>query len=143
MISSICNMPGIQDWRMTPLVNVSQMFDEHIKSRNQHLMENGNNRESNNQEHPARDNGNMWKEKVSEFFSEKLNLSSQDGEWRKKIPSLNLTANHLMIDGQLVRFQGMIQVYIYMIPFNINFQLRQIRKIGGVPICILCQRCTF
>ena len=104
MISSVCNMPGIQDWRMTPLVNVSQMFDEQIKSRDQHL-ENRNNEGRIDQEHSARDNGNQWKKKVSEFFSEKLNLSSQGGEWRKKIPSLNLTANHILVDGQLVRFQ--------------------------------------
>ena len=83
-----------------------------IKSRDQHL-ENRNNEGRIDQEHSARDNGNQWKKKVSEFFSEKLNLSSQGGEWRKTIPSLNLTANHILVDGQLVRFQGMIQVSIF------------------------------
>ena len=95
MTSSNFNMPGIQDWRRTPLVNVSQIFEEHTRSRNP--------------EH-AGSNENVWKTKVSDFFAQKLNITSASEEWKKEIPSLNAIPNHLLIDGQLVRFQGMIQV---------------------------------
>ena len=111
MIPSTCSMPGVQDWRMTPLVNVTQLFEEHTKTRNQNLVENRIAEAEIHQQGSARNNESEWKNKVSSFFEEKLKLSSQDVEWRKQIPSLNLTANHLLTDGQMVRFQGMIQVF--------------------------------
>merc|ERR1712226_1293616 len=61
-----------------------------------------------NQEH-AGSNENVWKTKVSDFFAQKLNITSASEEWKKEIPFLNAIPNHLLIDGQLVRFQGMIQ----------------------------------
>lgn len=100
-------MPGIQDWRMTPLVNISQKFDEDIKSRDQALHLNGNDGIA-MQQQSLSGSENQWKQNVSEFFAEKLKLTSND-EWRKEIPSINITPNHLLIDGQLVRFEGMIQ----------------------------------
>ena len=106
MTSSECKMPVIQDWRMTPLVNISQKFDEDIKSRDQALHLNGNDAM---QQQSLGGSENQWKQNVSEFFAEKLKLTSND-EWRKEIPSINITPNHLLIDGQLVRFEGMIQV---------------------------------
>ena len=108
MTSSECKMPGIQDWRMTPLVNISQKFDEDIKSRDQALHLNGDDGIAMQQQQSLSDSENQWKQNVSEFFAEKLKLTSND-EWRKEIPSLNITPNHLLIDGQLVRFEGMIQ----------------------------------
>ena len=102
-------MPGIQDWRMTPLVNISQKFDEDIKSRDQALHLNGDDGIAMQQQRSLSDSENQWKQNVSEFFAEKLKFTSNE-EWRKEIPSLNITPNHLLIDGQLVRFEGMIQV---------------------------------
>ena len=97
-------MPGIQDWRMTPLQNVSQIYEEHIKNRQPQASPNV---ERGINQLPAESN---WKDKVSEFFGSKLNVSAPGTEWRKQIPSINVTPNHLLTDGQLVRFQGMIQV---------------------------------
>ena len=88
MSSSTTTMPGIQDWRITPLVNVSQIFEQNIEAVDK----------------------NQWKGKVTEFFHNKLNISLENAEWKNSIPSLNHTPNHQLVDGQLVRFQGMIQV---------------------------------
>ena len=93
-------MPGIQDWRITPLVNVSQIFEQQNKARNQDT----------HQIEP--EDRNKWKTEVTEFFNKKLNISTENAEWKKCIPSLNYTPNHLLVDGQLVRFQGMIQVNV-------------------------------
>ena len=95
MSSSDTSMPGIQDWRITPLVYVSQIFEQ-------------------NNETPFNANfdRNQWKAKVTDFFHQKLNITAEGTEWKKQIPSLNFTPNHLLVDGQLVRFQGMIQVII-------------------------------
>ena len=112
-------MPGIQDWRMTPLQNVSEMFEEHVKRR-QSQAENGNVGVGINQVHADNGSQSQWMKKVSEFFATKLNMTSSDEEWRKQIPSLNVTTNHHLIDGQMVRFRGMIQVnccYV-MYPFD-------------------------
>ena len=49
---------------------------------------------------------------MTDYFHEKLNITADGTEWKKQIPSLNYTPNHLLIDGQLVRFQGMIQVIL-------------------------------
>ena len=87
-------MPGIEDWRITPLRNISQIFEEHIRISSE----------------GGGDNTNPWTKKVGDFFVSRLNLDSSDGEWRKQIPSLNVIPNHHLIDGQLVRFRGMIQV---------------------------------
>ena len=100
-------MPGIQDWRMTPLQNVSKMFEEHVIRQRQ--PENRNEVEA-NQVQADNENEGQWTKKVSEFFATKLNITSPDEDWRKEIPSLNVTSNHHLVDGQLVRFRGMIQV---------------------------------
>ena len=83
------------------------MFEEHV--RRQRQPENRNEVEANQVQE---DNGNegQWTKKVSEFFATKLNITSPDEDWRKKIPSLNVTSNHHLVDGQIVRFRGMIQV---------------------------------
>ena len=86
-------MPGIQDWRITPLVNVSQIFEQ-----------------CNETTSTGNIDRNQWKAKVTDFFQQKLNITAENVEWKKHIPSLNFTPNHLLVDGQLVRFQGMIQV---------------------------------
>ena len=95
MSSSDISMPGIQDWRITPLVNVSQIFEQ-----------------NNGSPSNANFDRNQWKAKVTDFFHQKLNITADGTEWKKQIPSLNFTPNHLLVDGQLVRFQGMIQVII-------------------------------
>ena len=98
MSSSDTSMPGIQDWRITPLVNVSQIFEQ-------------NNENSSN----ANYDRNQWKAKVTDYFHKKLNITAESTEWKKQIPSLNYTPNHLLVDGQLVRFQGMIQVILVLV----------------------------
>ena len=92
-------MPGIQDWRITPLVNVSKIFEQQ-KARNQDTHQND------------PENRNKWKTEVTDFFGKKLNISDENTEWKKCIPSLNYTPNHFLVDGQLVQFQGMIQVNV-------------------------------
>ena len=101
-------MPGIQDWRMTPHQNVSQMFEEHVRRR-QRQSENRNEVEGNQVQE---DNGNECQltKKISDFFATILIITSPEEDWRKKIPSLNVTSNHHLVDGQMVRFRGMIQV---------------------------------
>ena len=80
-------MPGIVDWRTTPLNVIDQIFTDHHKS-----------------DGSAGDTKN-WQENVSKFFQDKLGPE----EWHQ-IPSLNASPNHSLVDGQIVRFRGMIQV---------------------------------
>jgi hypothetical protein len=77
-------MPGIVDWRTSPLQIVDQIF----------------------QENKGNNSGVKWHETVDKFFLEKL---KPENGWNK-IPSLNSSPNHSFVDGQIVRFRGMIQV---------------------------------
>ena len=76
-------MPGIVDWQTSPLQIVDQIFQENRTS-----------------------DSLKWHEKVEKFFSEKV---GPENDW-SKIPSLNSAPNHSLVDGQIVRFRGMIQV---------------------------------
>jgi hypothetical protein len=76
-------MPGIDDWRNTPLQIIDSIF---------------------NNRHKSGDSKN-WQGNVSKFFQDKLGPT----EWHG-IPSLNVSPNHSLVDGQIVRFRGMIQV---------------------------------
>jgi hypothetical protein len=77
-------MPGIVDWRMSPLQIVDQIFDESQKS--------------------SSGNSN-WALTVESFFKEKFCQVDLN-----EFPSLNSAPNHSLVDGQIVRFRGMIQV---------------------------------
>ena len=82
-------MPGIVDWRTTPLQVIDQIFGEHQKTA------------------PL---GQTWTKNVEKFFADKLGPT----EWNQ-IPSLNVSPNHSLVDGQVVRFRGMIQVKLFAI----------------------------
>ena len=79
-------MPGIVDWRTSPLQVVDQIFQERQKSGSKDF---------------------SWHKNVEKFFKEKLAMIDLKG-----IPSLNSAPNHSLVDGQIVRFRGMIQVLI-------------------------------
>ncbi len=49
-----------------------------------------------------------WSQNVEKFFTEKL-VTNNESQW-KSIVSLNDTPNHMLLDGQMARFRGMIQV---------------------------------
>lgn len=76
-------MPGIVDWRTTPLQVIDQIFEDHQRTGSA---------------------GQTWTKNVEKFFTDKLGPT----EWNQ-IPSLNVSPNHSLVDGQVVRFRGMIQ----------------------------------
>ena len=82
-------MPSVEDWRTTPLQEINRLFKLEVKRRE----------ENPNQEH-------VWTEQIPKVFSDKLETLP---DFRKYIPSLNVTPNHELVDGQLVRFRCMIQ----------------------------------
>ena len=72
-------MPGIEDWASSPLSVIDQAFQSHLKD------------------------GSAWPSSVEKYFEEKL---SQDN---LQLVSINEVPNHMLSDGQLVRFRCMIQ----------------------------------
>jgi len=81
--STNCNMPVSEDMRTCPLTFVSKVYASH----------------------QGQGNEEPWETRAGNIFNEFL--SSPDVA--QSLPSLNLTPNHELTDGQLVRFRGMVQ----------------------------------
>ena len=98
-------MPSIDNWRITPLKEVGQIFDAAVARRNQEPVQDqaavaADDYDGGNHRPPS------WKEAVKTFFAAKF----EEPNWRTQIPDLDVIPNHELVDGQLVRFRGMIQV---------------------------------
>ena len=72
-------MPGIEDWISSPLTVVDQAFQSHLKD------------------------GVQWPQMIEKYFEDKL------GQDNVQLVSINESANHMLTDGQIVRFRCMIQ----------------------------------
>ena len=72
-------MPGIEDWISSPLTVVDQALQSHLKD------------------------GVQWPQTIEKYFEDKL------GQDNVQLVSINESANHMLTDGQIVRFRCMIQ----------------------------------
>jgi len=83
-------MPGCQDWRFAPWASgVDAVFQAHCGGDGQQQVDAN------------------WESAVGSFFEDKLGRNGQ--AWASKVPSLNETTGRDLVDGQLVRFRGMVQ----------------------------------
>ena len=76
-------MLSTEDWSVNPLNFVAKAFQESKKGTSD------------------------WPQNAEKFFAEKIS----DGESWKSIVSINETPNYMLIDGQVAKFRGMIQVH--------------------------------